>query len=122
MGTNWTWAQTLQSYVLGTGYVTSSFFIILWYIFQFLIAIILQLLLYLNIFFEDENNRIFTGNLNESSTAYANKTLNNAHKKRCGPILWVGFHCLKAEDPLGDGNLLLTFKFLAVQTLKKFLH
>ena len=64
MGTNWTWAQTLQSYVLGTGYVTSSFFIILWYIFQFLIAIIM--LLYLNIFFEDENSRIFTGNLNES--------------------------------------------------------
>ena len=65
MGTNRTSAQTLQNYVLGSGYVTSNFFIILWYISQFLIAFPGKMLLCYytcTLFFEDENNRLFTGN------------------------------------------------------------
>ena len=75
------------------------------------------------LFFEDETNRLFTGNLNVKLNCLCNKNLNdNAHKKRYGPILWVRFHCLKAADPLGEGILLLIFKSLAVRTLKKLLH
>ena len=32
-------------------------------------------------------------------------------KKLYGPFLWVGFNCLKAEEPLLGGSLLVTTKF-----------
>ena len=35
-------------------------------------------------------------------------------KKLCGPLLWMGFNCLKATEPLRGGSLLFTTKFLEI--------
>ena len=37
--------------------------------------------------------------------------LNNSDRLLYGPILWMGFNCIKATEPLRGGSLLFTTKF-----------